>query len=127
LSNVKKEEKVMQHPEIFIVAIIFFSIVWIFKILSDNRVKKKLIEEGKLNTDNKILSQVEIQSNPLSSLRWGLVFVGIGVAILVSQFFPYSISEEMIFALMFLFAGLGFILYYFIARSQLKGKEQSKV
>ena len=114
----------MQHSEIFIVPVIFFSIVWMFKILSDNRVKRILIEKGELNSNIQALSQVELHPSPLSALKWGLVFVGIGAAILISQFFPYSISDEMIFALMFLFAGLGFIFYYFIARSQLKDNQQ---
>jgi hypothetical protein len=110
----------MNHPEIIIVPVIFFSIAWLIKVLSDNRVKRKLIEKGELNANVENLAKIDTRSNPLSAIKWGLVFIGIGTAILISHLFPYSVSDEMIFALMFMFAGIGFIIYYFIAKTVIK-------
>ena len=56
--------------------------------------------------------------DPLSSVKWGMVLVGIGLALLVGNLFPYDINEGMTFGLMFLFAGIAFLIYYFMQKGQ---------
>jgi len=114
------------NPEIIIVPIFFLAFVWMVKIISDNRIKRMLIEKGKLDESAKFLSQQQAAANPLSSVKWGLVLIGIGAALLLSQFFPYTFSDEAIFGLISLFAGLGFLIYYFLSKKQAgEGQDRS--
>ncbi len=114
------------NPEIIIVPVIFFCLVAVVKIISDNRLKRILIEKGKLDESAKFLHQHQAAANPLSSVKWGMVLIGIGAALLLSQFFPYTFSDEAILGLIFLFAGLGFLIYYFLWKKQAgEGQDRS--
>lgn len=105
-------------PEIIIVPIFFLAFVWMVKIISDNRIRRLLIEKGKLDESAKFLYQYQALAHPLSSVKWGLVLIGIGAALLLSQLFPYAFSDEAMFGLISLFAGLGFLIYYFLSKKQ---------
>ena len=56
--------------------------------------------------------------DPLRPVTWGIVLVGIGLALLLGQLFPYDITEAMTIGFMFLFAGIAFLIYYFIQRGK---------
>ena len=105
--------------------VIFLSFVAIIKILSDNRVRKVLIDKGKVDESVKYLYQNRVFNHPLSSVKWGLVLIGIGLALFIGQLMPYSVSDEAIVGLMFLFAGIGFLVYYQMAKKQLSGDDKS--
>ncbi len=109
----------MSSPEIIIAPVIFFSLVAIVKIISDNRLRRILIERGKLDENIKFIFQNRAELNPLSSVKWGLVLIGIGLALLLGQLFPYTFADEAILGLMFLFAGIGFLVYYALMKKQL--------
>lgn len=107
---------------IIIVPAVFLSFVLMIKIISDNRIKKMLIERGKVDENVKFLYQNFGARDPLSSVKWGMVLIGIGLAFLLGQLFPYSVSDEAVIGLMFLFAGVGFLVYYFMAKGQAQNK-----
>lgn len=107
---------------IIIVPAVFLSFVLMIKIISDNRIKKMLIERGKVDENVKFLYQNFAARDPLSSVKWGMVLIGIGLAFLLGQLFPYSVSDEAVIGLMFLFAGVGFLVYYFMAKGQAQNK-----
>jgi hypothetical protein len=60
---------------------------------------------------------------PLNNLKWGMVLLGIGVAWLMRDYGPLRLSDEGTFGLMFIFAGVGFLVYYFIAENRLRQKQ----
>ncbi len=107
----------MQSPEIIIVPIVFLAFYGIIKTFFDYRLKRSLVEKGLVQESGPLLN-----ANPafqsLSSLRWGFVLIGAGSAILLAQFFPRQISEEIMVGLIFLFAGIGFLIYYSKARQE---------
>jgi hypothetical protein len=108
----------MNNLEFLIPITLFIAFVAIVKIISDNRVKKMLIERGKVDESVKFLYEKPYWQSPLNSLKWGFVLIGIGLAFLLGQLFPYSVSDEAVIGLMFLFAGIGFLLYYFMAKDR---------
>ncbi len=112
--------------EALIVGIIFFSIVAIVKIVADAATKRRLME--RVATDEKaaqaLLTHPELMN--LSSLKWGMVLVGIGLAWLVSRWMPYYWHDETVFGLMFLLAGIGMLVYYPIAQKKVKSLEQEE-
>jgi len=107
-----------------VVTVIFGSLVLIIKTLSDNRLRKSLIESGQLDEKAKylFLKSEKKPADPLSSVKWGMVLVGIGLALIIGQFVNqymyFGDAEGLTFGLMFLFAGSAFLIYY-----KLKKKE----
>jgi hypothetical protein len=100
--------------EVMIVAIIFFSCVGVIKIISDNRLRRKLIERGPVDPKTMQLPVFQ-QASILSSLKWGFVLVGLGFALLIGQLLPSEVDGEVIVGGMFLLGGVGLLLFYFIA------------
>ena len=111
--------------EFSIVFVIFGSIAFVIKVLSDNRVRTRILEDAKIEGNEKLaLIQTEGPANrPLQSVKWGLVLIAIGLALTIGNLFPYQVSEEMTFGLGFLFAGLSFLIYYFIAKRIAESEE----
>lgn len=101
---------------VFIVGIVFVSILLFTKYLTDSRVKNKLIEKGLVDENVKYLYGNRYDSAVPSALKWGIVLTGIGLAFLVGHLVPEELKEEITIAAVFLFAGLGLILYYFIGK-----------
>jgi len=104
--------------EAIIVAIIFGSAIYVIKVISDNRIRRRLIESGQLDEKIQYLYFQPGKTDPtfFTSVKWGLVLIALGIALLLAQYLPYRFSEEMTFGLMFLLAGIAFIIYYFMAK-----------
>ena len=83
---------------------------FMLKIYLEYRIKNKLIEKDKVDENVKFLYQSGPEYRILTNIKWGLVLVGIGVAALLSWWFPRAISEEGTIGLMFLLAGIGFLI-----------------
>ena len=107
---------------IFIVLIIFSSAAYVIKVISDNRIRRRLIDAGQV--DEKVqylyLKSEKGEADPLNSIKWGMVLVAIGLALLIGQILPYDITEAMTIGMMFLFAGIALLIYYFIQRGKSK-------
>ena len=108
------------QSDVLIVGIVFFSVVAIVKIVADQRTRHKILEQGIENEKIQNFFSAQFELHSLSSIKWGMVLVGIGLAALVSQFFPREFTEEAALGLIFIFAGLGFLIYYPIAERRLK-------
>ena len=103
-----------------IVGIVFFAIVAVVKIVSDNNTRRRIIERGQVDDKaaKALLTHPEISN--LSSLKWGLVLVGVGLAAVFSQWLPYRWTDESILGLMIVLAGAGMLIYYPIAQNRIK-------
>lgn len=101
-------------PGELIPIVLFIAVVVVIKILSDNRIKRMAIEKGLVNEDLKYLYQNSFESKLPTSLKWGLVFVAIGLAFLIGRLMP-GFKEDFTVALMFILGGLALVSFYFIA------------
>ncbi len=103
----------------------FFACVYVIKTISDNRVRNKLIEQGKIDEDAKYLFSNIDQKGWLSALKWGLVLVGIGLAFLFGQLFgpELRMRNEITVGCIFLFPGIALLIYYFVARNIIEKNE----
>ncbi|GAB4372964.1 MAG: hypothetical protein Kow0042_16580 [Calditrichia bacterium] len=111
--------------EIIIPIGLFMIVAYVIKVLSDNRLRHRLVEKGIIDENIKYLYADHMQVQHLSSLKWGLVLVGLGLAFLIGQIVVPEISDEVTVGAMFLFAGLGFLVYYFLAK-RILAEEKSK-
>ena len=96
----------------------FFMLAFIIKWGMDNKTRRLLIEKGMVDEKLKYLFTEPSQS--LSSIKWGMVLIGIGLALFIGQIFRYDLTDQATMGLMFLFAGLGFVIYYFMAKNKMK-------
>ncbi len=85
--------------------------VMALKLYLDYRIKRQLIEKDKVDENVKFLQFSSYDFRVLSNIKWGMVLIGIGVAAMLSWWFPRYISDEGTIGLMFLFAGVGFLVY----------------
>ncbi len=113
----------MHGEEVFVPVILFLSIAGIFgvRILTRHKERMTMIEKGLKAEDMKSLyERATSPTNPLSSLKWGVVFVAIGVAVLLGMYLrqTYYVDESIFVALIALFGGLGLISFYVVARKK---------
>jgi hypothetical protein len=115
----------IEFTPIFITGIVFLSIVFVIKVISDNRIRRQLIDSGKIDEQIQFLYMhpKSKESSPLSSLKWGLVLVALGLALFVGQFLPYEMEGEGTIGTMFLFSGIAFLIYYFVSKKEQKEEE----
>lgn len=107
--------------------LIVFLVVMAFivKIILDNMTRRKLIDKGMLDENVKYLYAQKPESQVLSSLKWGMILIGVGIAIFIGQLVPPDLAEEVTIGGMFVLAGLGLVLYHVIASKMVK-KSQDK-
>ncbi|MFQ5500054.1 MAG: DUF6249 domain-containing protein [Candidatus Zixiibacteriota bacterium] len=109
--------------EVLIVTVVFSAIVALVKLGTDAKTRGELIRHGMVDEKAKYLFADYGSRRVLSNLKWGMVLIGIGLALLVRQFGWFYLSDEGTFGLIFLFAGIGFFVYYAVASRHLKENE----
>jgi hypothetical protein len=95
----------------------FFAVAAIIKWSMDNKTRRLLIEKGMV--DEKLKYLFTEPPHALSSIKWGMVLIGIGLALFIGQIFRHDLTDQATMGLMFLFGGIGFIIYYFMAKKKL--------
>lgn len=98
-------------------AMIAFIIVGLTKVISDGRIRRRLIETGATSELAKAIAGTP-QSDPdlYSALKWGLLTGAIGLSLIVIQFLPYRPEDPIMLGVILLFAAGGLLGYYVIAR-----------
>ena len=101
--------------EIIIPIVIFGCIAYIVKISLDAKMRNRLIDRGEINENLKYLFVGYQDRARRSNIKWGIVLLGIGLAMLSKQLAPFYLTDESVFGLIFIFAGIGFLTFYFIS------------
>jgi uncharacterized membrane protein YjfL (UPF0719 family) len=73
-------------------------------------------------------SNLETRGNILGSLKWGMIFIGIGLGLIAGKIIASSTSmeeEAAFFSMICLFGGIALMIYYIIA-NRFKGKEKTE-
>lgn len=113
------------NEEILIPIFFFGAIAAILWKFFDTRHKERMtiIEKGLVNEDLKHLySGLSWKTNPFSSLKYGMLAAFIGAGVLVSAFVAswFPVHEDQFTAgIIFLFAGLGLVTFYVIAKKKM--------
>jgi len=113
---------------ILVPIVLFIIMGWIVKVLSDNHIRKLLIEKNIDSESVKLLYSDKLEKYVPSAMKWGMVLVAVGLAIFLGKLMvlipgltPYRHDEEtFIFALMFIMGGLALIIYYTMATRAMK-------
>lgn len=106
---------------ILIVLGFFLMIGFVTRTLSDNRVRRELLQT---NADAATIENLFLRSrseNPDNSLKWGIVGVSIGISLVLIELLKLSADEPMAYGLVFIFGGGGLLVFYAI--KMLRGTE----
>ncbi len=96
-------------------------LIWGGFLLTRHRERMAIIERGLGSEEVKALYERRMwHIGPLASLKWGIVFVCIGLAVVVGVWLhgAYDVQEGVIPGMIALFAGAGLIVFYAIARNK---------
>lgn len=110
---------------IFVVFIIFGSTALVIYKYVETRHKERMamIEKGVSPADFKGMTLRDfLKINPLSSLKWGLVLMFVGIGLIVATFLDqaYYMSDSVYPGSMLIFGGLAFVIFYSIASRKMK-------
>jgi hypothetical protein len=113
----------MHGPEVLIPLVFFLATGAIFGtfLLTRHKERMTMIDKGMKAEDIKSLYvKQSFQANPLASLKWGIVLVCIGTAIILGMWLRNSFMyDEGIFpALICAFGGLGLVIFYLVANKK---------
>lgn len=90
-----------------------FTVVGVTKLVTDSRVRRRLIEaNASPDTAAAVLAPLPADPGLLGALKWGLVTLAVGVALIVVQFLPYRRDEPIALGVVLVFAAAGLLAYY---------------
>jgi hypothetical protein len=111
---------------VLILGVIFWGIVAIVRELSNGRIRQRIVEKGMNNVNAQNLFSQESRLGKHASFKWGLLLTAVGAVLLISQFVPVEVSDEVTFGAMFLTAGICLLVYHFIAPKNEQRPEERK-
>lgn len=115
----------MQPHEVIVPIVFFLTIggIWWFILQTRHRERMTMLEKGLKPEDMKAMYERGTwRVNPLSSLKWGMIFSSVGVAALIGMYLHanYFVEEGIYPALMCLFGGLSLIAFYLFANKKVQ-------
>ncbi len=114
----------MSSHETLVPIVFFLSIAGVlgYMIMARHKERMGIIEKGLKAEDMKALYErsASRQLHPLSSLKWGVIFVCLGLAVLIGMYLhaTYNVEGAVFPGLMAIFGGVGLILFYLIAHKK---------
>jgi hypothetical protein len=103
---------------------LFVSIVVLFigvaKVISDGRTRRRLIEAGATaDVVRAVTPAVRDDLGVYSALKWGIVILAGGFALVVIQFMPYRDNDPIVPGILMVFVGGALLIYWaFMRRHQ---------
>jgi hypothetical protein len=116
------------NGEFFIPIFLFGGIAWVLTIYFNNRHKERMamIEKGISASELRGAPMREwLRANPLSSLKWGLLAMFVGIGLIVAEMLDraYMMHDSVYFATTLIFGGIALIIFYWIANAKMKKEE----
>jgi hypothetical protein len=114
------------NPVEVIIPVVFFltiGIIWGGVILTRHRERMTIIEKGLKPEDLKALYERSAgKPNPLGALKWGMVFMAIGLAVLIGMYVreTFYVDEAVYPGLIALLGGLGLVTFYLVAARRME-------
>jgi Na+/proline symporter len=112
----------MLRPVVMVLVVLVFAVI--AKGVIDYLGRRHLIAKGVVPEDREPGSRNATRWSLMSNLKWALICLGFGGAVILYDSFQDVFSMTGGFGLMFLGAGLGYLLYFLIAWQWSKKEEQ---
>lgn len=97
------------------------SVYFFAKVMTDYILKKKMIEKGFVNDDTQaIFKQQQGAESKYPSLKWGLLTLFAGLALIIMEYIPTSPESPLPYGLMAVSLSIGFLIYYVVVKKESK-------
>lgn len=119
----------MEEVAVFLVPISFFAaIVWIVKIISDNRIRRKVLDQ---RVSDEVAQAVMMQDrrhapSRLGALKWGLIIGALGLSFVLIEIMSIDTDEPLAYGLLFIGAGAGLVIYYLMVDDDMVGDDEEE-
>ncbi|HMJ69297.1 MAG TPA: DUF6249 domain-containing protein [Cyclobacteriaceae bacterium] len=91
------------------------------KVMTDYILKKKMIDKGFVNEDTQAIFKNQLSvDGKYSSLKWGLIVLAGGLALVTIEFVDVRPDSPLPYGLLAVFISMGFLAYYFIVQNKNK-------
>ena len=100
--------------------VIFPVMYMMLRVILDHYTRKRLIEKGLVGEEVKKFFQDGADRFLPSSLKWGIVLTFLGITMVVMRLASDYIPTETAIGIMLVAAGLGLLVYYFLAEKRIK-------
>jgi hypothetical protein len=107
-----------------VVGSLVYGVFKLVQLITEYKLKRRLMDKAQVDegfsaalADSlKTLSRPrERESNPYPSLKWGLVTLGLGIALIITDFMEFDYRQSVLpFGLLLTGASAGFLIYYLI-------------
>ena len=116
----------MLESDTIVPVVLFVSIAMtllgIVSTLSDGRTRRKLIDAGHAGEIARAMGDgAGAEERFAGALKWGIVAIAAGVALVTIQFLPYDRDEPIVLGILLLFVGAGMLVYYRLGRTPKRG------
>jgi len=94
----------------------FATLSYITRVISDNRVRRELVAN---QVSPEVIQKLFLENRAEdfnTNLKWGMVSVALGLALVIIQFTGLNSEEPLTFGIGFLAAGGGLLAYYGLKR-----------
>lgn len=104
---------------------LFAMIAYIVKIVSDNRLRRKVLNSAASEEmAEALLDRQWAEPRTRSALKWGLVLFSLGIGVLVVNVLALGFESPMAYAVLLLATGLALLGFYAIERNEPREEEQ---
>lgn len=104
-------------------------VIILWYLYSRHRERMRLIEKGLTPEEVKsYFTEAKKPKNPYAALKWGILFLFVGLGIFISNILYniYDLDEGVGVGIVFIFGGLGLVVYYIIISSKTRKDEKSE-
>ncbi|MGB3588071.1 MAG: hypothetical protein WBA23_16095 [Tunicatimonas sp.] len=106
-----------------VVGIVFFSVVSVFRIITDYQLRRKMIQMG--HVDREAIAILGRQRNSrMESLKWGLIILFAGIGFIILSFPGIDLESPLPFGIMAVSIAFGFLAYFGISKRMAEDKEK---
>ncbi len=112
---------------VLVLGVIVYGIIKLIQTITEYKLKRRLLDKAQVDegfssalADSLKTLTASKENNPYPSLKWGLVTLGIGIALIVTNFMEFEYTSPLPFGLVLTGASLGFLVYYLIVISKEK-------
>ena len=99
---------------IIIIPALFYCIGYITRVISDNRIRRELLNNQATEDIIEKLFLANRAEAISTNLKWGIVLIALGLSLALIQLTGLDGEEPLTYGLVFIFGGVGLLIYYAI-------------
>ena len=103
-----------------VLSIIGFTIVKFVSVITDYRLKKRMIEKELVNEEVQGILKNHAIQDKFAALKWGMIIFFAGLSFIIMHMLDTDPETPLPYGIFAVFVSFGFLIYYFITRNERK-------